>query len=67
MKSQCAVVLGMLRRRERVTAASAHRACGTYALHSRVAELRERGHQIDCIVIRRANGRRVGVYWLRSE
>ena len=67
MMSQCAVVLGMLRRRERVTAASVYRACGSFACHSRVSELRERGHKIECIVIRQPNGRRVGVYWLRSE
>ena len=63
-RSQCDVILGMLKRRMSVTPATAYRFCGTFALHSRVSELRGRGHRIECLVVRQPNGRRYGTYWL---
>ena len=38
---------------------------GTLALHSRVSELRERGHNVECEMIEVA-GKRVGRYRLRQ-
>lgn len=38
---------------------------GTLAMHSRCAELRERGHDVVCTMIE-ANGKRVGEYSLRE-
>ena len=55
MPSQCDLVLEMLERGEPVTPATVHERTGSYAAHSRIAELRERGHDIICTVKR--NGR----------
>ena len=61
--SQCSIILQMLQRGEKITPLTAFRRCGTLALHSRCAELRERGYKIKCVVVRH-RGRRFGVYWL---
>ncbi len=61
--SQNETILEALRRGEVVTPARAFELCGSYACHSRIAELRERGHDIRCTV-RRKNGRKFGEYSL---
>lgn len=38
---------------------------GTLALHSRIAELRERGHAIECTIVKTPMGKRVGRYSLK--
>jgi hypothetical protein len=46
--SQCSIILRMLRRRRTwAPMPTLAKASGAYAVHSRVAELRERGHAIE--------------------
>lgn len=59
--TQADALLQILLRGETVTPARAFEVCGSLACHSRMAELRERGYQIDC-KIRTANGKRWGEY-----
>lgn len=62
--SQNAIILSALLRGESITPARAFELCGSYACHSRIAELRERGYSIDCRM--ESDGRRRwGVYSLR--
>ena len=49
-----------------LTAFTAAKKFGTLAMHSRAAELRARGHQIECLEVKR-NGRRVWEYRLRQR
>lgn len=46
--SQTAAILQHLRKGKTLTALQAYKLCGTLAAHSRIAELRERGHNIVC-------------------
>lgn len=62
--SQSDILLEAMRRGEVITPAKAFQLCGSYACHSRMAELRERGHNIRCIVKRSENGRKFGEYSL---
>jgi len=53
VRSQCDAVLAALKRREKVTPYIAFKSWGCLALHSRISELRGRGHRIDCRVVRK--------------
>lgn len=61
--SQCEAVLAMLERGELVTPRTVYAATGSLACHSRIAELRERGHDILCAVVREGRTKH-GVYRL---
>ena len=63
MISQCDLVLEMLQRGEQVTPATVHERTGSYAAHSRISELRERGWEITC-TIRRNGHSKYGDYFL---
>ena len=65
--SQCAKILSVLQAGGSITPAQAYDLCGTLALHSRIAELRERGHPIECELIETAGGKHVGRYTLRGQ
>ena len=61
--SQNRILLEALLRGESITPARAFELCGSYACHSRIAELRARGYRIDCRM--ESDGRRRwGVYSL---
>ena len=62
--SQCNYILSYLRDGNTLTPAEAYERFGSLALHSRVSELRERGHKIDCQLIQVPSGKRVGQYKL---
>ena len=64
--SQCDRILDYLRAGNTLTPYRALVEFGTLALHSRIAELRERGHAIECRLIEHA-GKRVGEYSLRQS
>lgn len=59
--SQSASIWAFLKDGGTLTPLQAYEKFGTLALHSRVAELRERGHPIKCEMIN-ANGKQVGRY-----
>jgi hypothetical protein len=59
--SQCANIWVFLRDGGTLTPLEAYEKFGTLALHSRIAELRERGHPIKCELIS-VNGKYVGRY-----
>ena len=61
--SQCNHILAHLRAGHTLTPAEAYERFGSLALHSRVAELRERGYNVTC-TIRTGNGHRWGEYQL---
>ena len=63
MRSQCDRILAYLRRGRSLTPLSAYKLCGTWAMHSRAAELRARGHNIRCRVVNKGRVKH-GVYWL---
>ena len=63
--SQAAVILAYLQAGHSITPAQAYELCGTLALHSRIAELRKAGHQIDGRMITRGR-KRWGEYYLRG-
>ena len=64
--SQCDQVLEVLRTEGRITPAQAYERFGILAMHSRAAELRERGFDVVC-TIKTGNGRRWGEYRLGSD
>jgi hypothetical protein len=64
--TQCEAILAHLVRGETLTPLIAAQLYGTLALHSRVAELRERGNIIHCELVTLPNGKRVGSYRLES-
>lgn len=64
--TQSEQILVALQRGERVTPHTAHERWGCLALHSRIAELRERGYRIECQIVT-GNGRRWGEYRLIRE
>ena len=49
--SQCGRVLALLRDGQIHSVPEIHERCGTMRLNSRVAELRTRGHDIECLRI----------------
>jgi len=62
--SQCAKLLDTMRRGEVITPLRAFQLTGSLACHSRMAELRERGHDIVCTV-KREGSKKYGEYALR--
>lgn len=63
--TQADKVLAYLQAGHGITPKMAYEMFGCLALHSRIAELRDRGHDIVC-TIRTANGKRWGWYHLRA-
>ena len=61
--TQSEAVLAWLREGKTLTPAEAYERFGTLALHSRAAELRAAGHDVQCR-IQTHNGKRYGVYSL---
>ncbi len=64
--SQCASIYCWLADGNTITPAEAYAKFGCLALHSRVAELRERGHKINTEMIT-VNGKQVGRYSMAKE
>ena len=64
MPSQCQAILAHLEAGNTITPAQAYELCGTLACHSRIAELRERGYDIQCELVRTPGGKTVGCYSL---
>ena len=62
--SQCARILAYLEAGGSLTPVQAFAMFGTLAMHSRAAELRERGHPITCDLVETPGGKRVGCYSL---
>ena len=61
--SQCDAILIYLQHGYAISPALAYELFGTLACHSRIAELRARGHEIPCVIVRR-NGKQFGQYSL---
>ena len=61
--SQCKMILRHLKRGLSITPVVAFHTYGSLALHSRISELRSRGHKIDCKIVVRGS-RRYGSYRL---
>ena len=61
---QCEAILKHLQSGNTITPAQAYEMCGSLALHSRISELRERGHQIACDMVTVPSGKSVGQYRL---
>ena len=64
--SQCDQVLEVLQREGSITPVQAYERFGILAMHSRAAELRERGYNVIC-QIRTRNGKRWGEYFLARK
>lgn len=64
--SQCASIWAWMADGNTITPAEAYAKFGTLALHSRIAELRERGHKINTEMID-VNGKQVGRYSMAKE
>ena len=62
--SQCNHIMAHLRAGNTLTPAEAYERFGSLALHSRIAELRGRGHNIECELVEVQSGKRVGRYRL---
>lgn len=63
--SQCANILVHLQAGKTLTPAEAYEKFNCLALHSRIAELRDRGFKIDCKLVEVPSGKRVGCYrWI---
>lgn len=60
--SQCSAILQHLEAGNTLTPLQAFQMYGCLALHSRCAELRKRGHEIDCQLVETSSGKRVGLY-----
>jgi len=65
--SQCEAILQHLEAGNTLTPAQAYELFGTMVLHSRVSELRGRGHDIHCEMIPVPSGKRVGCYSLELK
>ena len=61
---QCEAILKHLQSGKTITAGEAFYLCGTLACHSRINELRRRGHDIHCDLVKVASGKTVGQYRL---
>lgn len=59
--SQCDAILTYMQSGYAISPALAYELFGSLALHSRISELRGRGHKIDCQIVRR-NGKQFGQY-----
>ena len=64
--TQCARILAFLEDGNTLTPAKAYAMFGTLALHSRIAELRARGHAIKMEMHSNETGR-WGEYWLEDD
>ncbi len=64
--SQCANIWQWMADGNTITPAEAYSKFGTLALHSRIAELRERGHKINTEMIQ-VGGKTVGRYSMAKE
>lgn len=64
--SQCDAILAHLQAGNSLTPAEAYERFSTLALHSRIAELRQRGHAIDCEIVETPSGKHVGKYCLQN-
>lgn len=64
--SQEARILAFLRSGRTLTPAVAYELCGTLACHSRIAALRQQGHDIRCRVVS-VRGRKFGEYTLHGQ
>ena len=64
--SQCDAILVYLQSGYAISPALAYELFGTLACHSRISELRGRGHKIDCQIVRR-NGKQFGQYSLQER
>ena len=62
--TQSAAILSHLQAGYTLTPADAYQRFSTLAMHSRIAELRERGWPIICVMVETPNGKRVGCYSL---
>ena len=62
--TQCDAILAHLQAGHTLTADDAFRLCGTHVCHSRIAELRNRGHNIECQLVVRPDGRKIWQYRL---
>lgn len=62
--SQNTAILAHLQSGMTLTPAEAYQRFSTLALHSRIAELREQGHPVVCVMLDTAGGKRVGCYSL---
>lgn len=65
--SQSEAILGYLQSGKTLTPLDSYLMFGTLALHSRVAELRARGHDIACKLVKVPSGKTVGEYSLRGQ
>ena len=65
--SQCAELLAYLQSGHTITALEAFHQFGILALHSRAAELRERGFPITCELVKTPSGKRVVKYSWAGE
>ena len=61
--SQTATILAHLEAGNTITPAEAYAMCGSLALHSRIAEIRDRGYAVQK-QMHHENGRVWGEYWL---
>ena len=62
--TQCQAILEYLQAGNTLTPAEAYSKFGTLALHSRAAELRERGYAVECELVETPTGKHVGRYSL---
>lgn len=62
--SQCDAILAHLQAGRTITPLDAYALYGSLSLHSRCAELRKRGHIIECELVKVASGKTVGQYRL---
>ena len=65
--SQCDAILGFLQSGKTLTPLDAYLMFGTLSLHSRAAELRGRGFDITCKLVKVPSGKTVGEYSLRGQ
>lgn len=65
--SQCANVFVHMKEHGSITPLEAFKRYGILALHSRIAELRERGHKIVTRMVETESGKRVGQYSLERK
>lgn len=66
MSTQCDDILNWIRRHGSITPVQAYERFSCLALHSRCAELRERGFNVVC-EIKTGNGKRWGSYSLGTD
>ena len=62
--SQNSLILEYLQAGNTLTPAEAYARFGTLAMHSRAAELRERGYAVECELVETPSGKHVGRYSL---